>query len=133
MQLSLFNTTNNEQILLDLFQAYYDARKNKRNKINSLEFERHFESRLFQLHEDIFNKTYQPLPSICFIVDQPVKREIFAADFSDRVIHHLLFNYISPVFENHSSTTVTVAEKIREPIMELTELTVLFAHALKTT
>lgn len=41
----------------------------------------------------------QPNPSICFVVNKPVKREIFAADFRDRVVHHLLFNYISPFFE----------------------------------
>jgi retron-type reverse transcriptase len=34
-------------------------------------------------------------------VDKPVKREIFAADFRDRVVHHFIFNYISPVFEKH--------------------------------
>ena len=33
------------------------------------------------------------------MVDYPVKREVFAADFRDRIIHHLLFNYISPIFE----------------------------------
>lgn len=42
---------------------------------------------------------YEPYPGICFIVEKPVKREIFAADFRDRIVHHLLFNYLSPVFE----------------------------------
>jgi len=32
-------------------------------------------------------------------LDKPVKRQIFAADFRDRVIHHLFYNFISPVFE----------------------------------
>lgn len=34
-----------------------------------------------------------------FIVNRPVKREIFASQFRDRVVHHLLFNYLSPLFE----------------------------------
>ena len=29
----------------------------------------------------------------------PVQREIFAADFRDRILHHLVYNYISPLFE----------------------------------
>jgi len=38
-------------------------------------------------------------PSICFNADKPVKREVFAADFRDRVVHHLIYSYISPIFE----------------------------------
>jgi retron-type reverse transcriptase len=87
-------------LLLDLFNAYYKARKNKRNTINQLEFEINYESNLIQLHDDILNRTYSSSPSIAFIINKPVKREIFAASFRDRVVHHLLFNYINPTFEN---------------------------------
>ena len=45
--------------------------------------------------------TYAIGQSICFIVDKPVKREIFAADFRDRIVHHLIFNYINAIFEKH--------------------------------
>jgi len=88
-----------EQLLEDLFRAYYDARKNKRNTMNQLRFEINFEQELFLLYDDIMQRSYVPNPSICFIVDYPVKREIFAADFRDRVVHHLLYNYLNPVLE----------------------------------
>jgi len=88
-----------KKLLVDLFQAYFDARKNKRSTANALAFETDYESKLFQLHDDIVNRRYEPGRSVCFIVNRPVKREIFAADFRDRVVHHLIFNYISPVFE----------------------------------
>ncbi|NDV46374.1 hypothetical protein D0T49_04885 [Paludibacter sp. 221] len=90
---------NENNLMLDLFQAYYDARKNKRNTINQLQFEINYESNLFALHDQIVNRNYEIAPSICFMVDKPVKREIFAADFRDRVIHHLIYNYLSPFFE----------------------------------
>ena len=99
MQLSLFDTDNNEDVLNGLFHAYFNARKNKRNTINALTFEKNFESNLFNLHNDVVNRTYNPKKSICFMVERPVKREIFAADFRDRVVHHFLFNHISPIFE----------------------------------
>ena len=99
MQLSLFDNLNEDKILTDLFQAYFDARKNKRNTINALGFEKHFEVNIFKLYEEILSGFYEPQKSICFIVDRPVKREIFAADFRDRVIHHFIFNLISPIFE----------------------------------
>ena len=93
-------TQTEPTLLLDLFTAYYCARKNKRNTINQLEFEINYESNLIQLHDDILNRTYSICPSIAFIINKPVKREIFAASFRDRVVHHLLFNYINSTFEN---------------------------------
>ena len=88
-----------DRLLEDLFRAYFDARKNKRNTINALRFEKNFEHNLFDLFDDIVSRRYKPGKSICFVVDYPVKREIFAADFRDRVIHHFIYNYISPIFE----------------------------------
>ncbi|MCD4697297.1 MAG: reverse transcriptase/maturase family protein [Bacteroidales bacterium] len=99
MQKNLFSNTGDEKLLNDLFQAYFNARKNKRNTINAIRFEKHFERNLFELYDKISAYQYEPNPSICFVVDKPVKREIFAADFRDRVVHHLLFNYLSPIFE----------------------------------
>ena len=89
-----------KQLLEDLFWAYYDARKNKRNTMNQLKFEMNYERNLLELRENLVNRTYKIRSSICFIVFKPVQREVFAADFRDRVIHHLIFNYINPVFED---------------------------------
>lgn len=91
----------NDKLLEDLLRAYYSARKHKRNTHNQLKFELRYESQLLDLHDQIINRTYQPLPEIAFIVNKPVKREIFAADFRDRVVHHLLFNYLNPILDSH--------------------------------
>jgi len=99
MQYKLFDQPDRTQLLADLFNAYYDARKNKRNKKGQLLFEWHYEKELIRLSEEIFSGTYCILPNTCFIINEPVKREIFAADFRDRVVHHLVYNYIAPVFE----------------------------------
>ena len=88
-----------QQLLEDLLQAYYDARKHKRNTINQLRFEYNQEHEIVSLCDEILEKRYEIRPSICFIVEKPVKREIFAADFRDRVVHHLVYNYINPIFE----------------------------------
>lgn len=86
-------------LLLNIFEAYEDARKNKRAKISQIEFEYYYERNLIKLHKEIINRTYKPLPSTAFITTKPVIREVFAADFQDRVIHHLIFNEIAPLFE----------------------------------
>jgi len=102
MQLSLFDIPQKAkpQIELhELFEAYFDCRRNKRNTANALAFEIDYEHNLVQLCEEINNGTYQIGRSIAFIVDKPVKREIFAADFRDRVVHHWLINKLNPLFE----------------------------------
>lgn len=87
--------------LEDVFSAYYDCRKHKRNKKGALLFEIDFETNLIQLWKDLQNGTYKISSSTVFIVDKPVKREIFAADFRDRIVHHLLLMYLNPYFEKH--------------------------------
>ena len=99
MQLNLFNEYFENILLEDLFKSYFDARKNKRNTINALAFEKNFEENIFRLWEELLSGNYKPSSSICFIVNRPVKREIFAASFHDRVIHHLIYNYTSPILE----------------------------------
>jgi RNA-directed DNA polymerase len=86
-------------LLYRMFQAYYDARKNKRNTHSQMRFEIDHEARLIELYHAVRERRYQVRPSIAFIVKEPLKREVFAAEFTDRVIHHLLFNLINPVFE----------------------------------
>ncbi len=90
---------SSKNLLYDLFQAYYDARRNKRNTISALDFEVDYEKKLFELYEELRNGEYEVSPSTCFVIFKPVQREVFAACFRDRVVHHLIYNYINSVFE----------------------------------
>ena len=82
----------------DLVQAYYDCRRSKRNSDSALAFEMNLEQNLIQLHDDLIAGTYQPGRSICFVVTRPKAREVWAAAFRDRVVHHLLYNHVAPRF-----------------------------------
>ena len=82
-----------------LYKSYLKARKNKRYTHNQLKFEVNLESNLLKLARELLNRTYKPSPSICFIIKKPVKREVIAADFRDRVVHHLLCSWLFPIFE----------------------------------
>lgn len=83
----------------ELFEAYYEARRNKRNNKDVLLFEMHYERYIFDLYEELLSGTYSISPSTAFIVHHPVKREIFAGDFRDRIVHHWIFNRLSPLCE----------------------------------
>ena len=87
-------------LIEDIFQAYYDARKNKRNSNSSLEFEIEYEKNLVKLFWEINQRSYKPKPYSAFIIKKPVKREVFASQFRDRVVHHLIFNYLNPIFDS---------------------------------
>lgn len=89
------------QLLTDLFAAYFAARKHKRNTLPQLQFEVNYESNIIQLREDIINNRYTIWPSTCFLIADPVVREIFAADFRDRVVHHLLYNYLYSLYDKY--------------------------------
>lgn len=101
MQLDLFTNINYSQLTEELFSAYFDCRKNKRNTQNALSFEKHLEKNVFKLIDEIYELKYQLGRSIAFIVNKPVKREIFAVNFRDRVLHHWLINKLNPLFEHH--------------------------------
>ena len=79
-------------------QAYLDCRRNKRNTASALAFEAGLETNLCQLDEDLRSGTYKPGKSICFVITRPKPREVWAAEFPDRIVHHLLYNRISPRF-----------------------------------
>ena len=81
-----------------LVTAYLDCRRNKRNSASALTFEAHLERNLCDLYEQLLDRSYRPGRSICFVVTRPKPREVWAADFRDRVVHHLLYNEISPRF-----------------------------------
>lgn len=92
-------TLTRQQLLLDLYIAFYDARRGKSKRSYVVKWERNLKANMDQLCDDLMNRTYQPLPSKCFIIDYPKKREIFAAMFRDRIVHHLYFNYTHELFE----------------------------------
>ncbi len=87
------------QLFFALYQSYLKARVNKRNTINQLSFELNLEENLYLLAREISERRYKIMPSIAFVVTDPTRREIFAANFRDRVVHHLIFDYINPFWE----------------------------------
>lgn len=88
-----------EQLLCDLRQAYYDARRHKRNRHYQRVFEANLDENLSALCDDLYNRTYKTGRSTCFLVKDPKLREVFAAQFRDRIVHHLYYNYTHKMLE----------------------------------
>lgn len=79
--------------------AYHKAAKGKRGQPNVAAFEHHLEENLWQLQDELRQKTYRPGRYTNFTIYEPKRRLISAAPFRDRVAHHALCNLIEPIFE----------------------------------
>ena len=87
-------------LMLDLYAAFLCAKQHKSNKPYVKTFEKNLMKNLESLADDLLARRYKPEPSSCFIVERPMKREVFAAQFRDRVVHHLYYNYTHVLFEH---------------------------------
>lgn len=87
------------QLLYDIYVAFEDAARGKHKMSYVKKFEEHLAENLNELCDELLGRTYQALPSKCFIVNYPKKREVFAAMFRDRIVHHLYFNYTHHLYE----------------------------------
>lgn len=80
-----------------LYLAFLDARRGgKRRTHDEHKFEANAEENLLYLKEDLLNRTYRPGRSTAHVIFKPVIREIFAARFRDRIVHHLIFAIVYP-------------------------------------
>ena len=88
-----------QQLLYDLYVAFEDAARHKHKMSYVVKFERELAENLNALCDDLLTHRYRALPSKCFVVEYPKLREVFAAMFRDRVVHHLYFRYTHQLFE----------------------------------
>ncbi len=84
--------------LESVFDAYFDCRRHKRNTLNQLAFEAELETNLVALWRELNEGRYEIGRSIAFVVRHPKIREIWAPDFRDRVVHHVLYNALKERF-----------------------------------
>lgn len=77
--------------------AESECYKNKHASFEAARYHYHL-SKIFDLIERI-NNGYKPTTSICFVLDYPVYREVFAANYTDRIVHHYIAPMINKVAE----------------------------------
>ncbi len=119
----------------DLFEqlavAWRDCRRGKSTSASSLAFEAHLEANLYRLYEELSTCTYRPGRTTCFPITRPRVREVWAAEFPDRVVHHLLYNKIAARFIASFTAdscacipgrgTLYAAERLEHQIRSVTE------------
>lgn len=88
-------------LLEKLYRAYLEARKGKRKTFDEHRFEVNDFQNLVDLRDSIIERRYKPSRGEAFIIHDPVMREIFAAPFRDRVVHHFLYDISYDWWDKH--------------------------------
>jgi hypothetical protein len=82
-----------------IHRAWLDCRRRKRGTPGAVAFETRLADELAALHDELNDGTYRPGPCVRFATRRPKLREIVAADFRDRVVHHLFVRAVEPDWE----------------------------------
>lgn len=82
-----------------LYHAYVQCRRGKRHKADTQCYEMQLMDNLYAAHDAITAQAYTPALAMRFLAQKPKAREIYAAHFSDRVIHHWLVPRLEVLYE----------------------------------
>lgn len=91
----------------ELRKAYEDCIQKKRLTTNANNFEIDDNVKLENLYIELNSMKYTIGKSIVFLLFEDIRhpckayREVFAADFKDRIVHHLLINRLLPTIEEY--------------------------------
>jgi hypothetical protein len=83
----------------NLFLAAAKARRGKSRRPDVEQWWQHRGQHLARLRQSLLEGAWQPGPYRLFEIREPKRREIAAAPFEDRVVHHALCNVMAPVLE----------------------------------
>lgn len=85
----------------ELYNAYLLCVKNKKKKNGTFAFVNdQLCQNLIILLDELNNRTYVPKASNCYVITDPALREIYAAQFSDRIVQHFYMSEINDILDN---------------------------------
>jgi len=82
-----------------VYQAYIACRRGKRSSHNTQRYEVRLLDHLVSTSEALQSRRWAPANSVSFVCTRPKAREIHAADFGDRVVHHLCVPKMEALYE----------------------------------
>ena len=87
----------------NLLDSAHAAAAGKRSRPDVAAFLLDLEPNLLALRRELLDDTYRPGPYRTFTILDPKPRQISAAPFRDRVVHHALTRMLEPVYERRFS------------------------------
>lgn len=97
-----------------VLQAYADCLRGKRTSPQAVEYQQRAVEDIERLAHEMHAMTWRPAVSKCFVVNFPKPREVFAADFRDRIVHHWVVMRLLPLFEKRCERLGNVSHACRK-------------------
>ena len=85
--------------LENLFAAAHKAMRGKRGKVPVAHCFAELEKAVVGVRNDLITGTWQPGEYFYFTITDPKEREVAAAPFRDRIVHHALVRVLEPIFD----------------------------------
>lgn len=82
----------------NLLLAWEEFLCGKRKKKDVIEFQLKLINNIFDLHNDLKNKTYKHSNYKAFKINDPKPRDIHKASVRDRLLHHAIYRILYPYF-----------------------------------
>lgn len=84
----------------ELYEAYNLCLKNKKRKVGTYKFVNEFLcENLIKVLNELNNRKYTPQPSNCYVITEPALREIYAAQFADRIVQHFYMKEMENILD----------------------------------
>ena len=103
-----------DEYLEGWIEAYYDCCRRKMTSEQCTLYRLRMEEDLPVLAAEVMARRYVPITSICFCVTKPKLREVFAANFRDRIAQHWVCLRLEPMFERRFAQTGNVSYNCRK-------------------
>lgn len=101
-----------EYVTIDeVYDAYYDCCKHKGSTLGCIEYQMNYIANNYQLYIELNSMSYEISKSKAFCVTRPKLREVFCADFRDRIIHHLLAIKFTEMLESEMTDKAYACRK----------------------
>lgn len=85
--------------LKNIYKSWFNYRKGKKPNIEIDTFQYNLENELFRLHDELNAWTYKHGGYRKFTVCDNKKREISVASVRDRLVHRLIYDYLTPIYD----------------------------------
>jgi len=85
--------------LENIWKSWFAFRKGKKSTTELDKFQFNLETNLFKLHKDLNATQYKHGKYKEFIVSDNKRREISVAPIRDRIVHRLIYDYLTPIYD----------------------------------
>ena len=101
-----------DELWIKLDQAFRDCLRHKKNKVSTFDFyDEKLSLSLYEIYDELLNYKYHLEPSSRYIISEPAWREIYAANFRDRIVQHFFMNEINDILETELVDTCCSCRK----------------------